>query len=194
MAEPMSIDALCIRCRSVRQSSNIPARRRRLSTSRPLRPGHRATRAGLSFAGCFSISWHRRVILEFRNRGIHLVPRLRVGNEEVHLRLEPTWVVQCSRQHSDEGRIARFRFGAGHSRSAFGAKTALVFSRADARREMVTQLSACNSKSISRNHDRGGTRAARHVLAIAAMTVDHHHRFGGDFVTNGAAGAASGNG
>jgi hypothetical protein len=31
-----------------------------------------------------------RILLKFRNRGIHLVPWLRVGNENVHLGLEPS--------------------------------------------------------------------------------------------------------
>jgi hypothetical protein len=40
------------------------------------------------------LRWQRWILLKFWNCGIHFVPRLRVRNENVHLRLEPTWIIQ----------------------------------------------------------------------------------------------------
>src|SRR5262249_1531616 len=125
------------------------------------------------------------------HRGIHLIPRLRVRNENVHLRLKPTRIIQCAGQNSDGLRLL-FKFAAGNERSAFRTKTALVFSSADAGRKMVAQLSARQSKRFCGHHHCGSKSAASQSLAIATVTFEHHGRLSGAFITNCAAGAATG--
>src|SRR5438046_8665989 len=96
------------------------------------------------------LCWRWRVLLEFRNRGIHLVPRLSVRNENIHLRMKPTRIVEAASQDSHKLRFLSFKFASRNSGPAFGTKTAFVLPPPDARREMVAQLSACYSKCRSR--------------------------------------------
>src|SRR5262249_26825179 len=74
------------------------------------------------------LCWRWRISFEFRNRWVHLVPRLRVRNKNVHLRFEQTGVVQAARQHTEKGRISFFKLSTGDAGSTFGTKTALMFS------------------------------------------------------------------
>src|SRR6266498_498917 len=87
----------------------------------------------------FLVWW---VLPEFRNCGIHLIPRWRVRNKNIHLRVKPTRVIQAAGQDSDKLRIACFKFASRNSGTAFRTKTAFVFPARQARGEMITQLSA----------------------------------------------------
>ncbi len=135
--------------------------------------------------------WWRRVLLKFRDRGIHLVPRLRIRNENIHLRLKPTRIVQRASQDSDKRRISSLKFASRNTRPAFGTKTTFMFSAPDTGCEMVTQLSVRQSKCRFRQQQPGNESAASHVLTIATMAFEHHDRLGSAFVSNRAAGAAS---
>jgi hypothetical protein len=135
--------------------------------------------------------WRGWILLEFRNRRIHLVPRLGFRNEDVHLWLKPARIIQTAGQDSDKRRIALFGFGSGHSRPALGTKTALVLSSSDAGGEVVMQLSARHSKRLCRHQHRGSEPASGCVLAISTMTFQHHDRLRIAFVTNCSAGTPS---
>src|SRR4030095_1291885 len=101
------------------------------------------------------LCWYWWVLFKLRNCGIHFVPRLGVRNENVHLRLKPTRVIQRASENSDERRIASFKLASRKSRPAFGTKAAFVFSTPDTRREMVTQLPAGESKCLPRYQHAG---------------------------------------
>jgi hypothetical protein len=135
--------------------------------------------------------WWRRILLEFRNRGIHLVPWLRIRNEEIHLRLEPARIIERASQDSHKLRFCSFKFASRNTRSAFGTKTAFMFSSPDTGREMVTQSSACQSKRLSRHQHPGSESAASHLLTIATMALKHHDRLRNAFVANCAARTAA---
>lgn len=136
--------------------------------------------------------WWRRILLEFRNRGIHLVPWLRIRNEEIHLRLEPARIIERASQDSHKRRFCSFKFASRNTRSAFRTKTAFMFSSPDTGREMVTQSSACQSKRPSRHQHPGSESAASHLLTIATMALKHHDRLRNAFVANRTAGATAG--
>src|SRR4029077_14334446 len=99
----------------------------------------------LFFASYLPLCWYWRILLEFWNLRIHLIPRLRIRNEEIHLRLEPAGIIQSAGQDSHKLRFSSLKFASRNSRPAFGTKTAFVFSSPDAGCEMVTQSSACQS-------------------------------------------------
>ena len=134
----------------------------------------------------------RRILIELRNCGIHLVPRLGVRNEDVHLWLKPTRIIEAASQDSHKGRFYSFKFASRNSGSAFRTKTAFMFASPDAGREMVTQLSADQSKRLSRQQQPGSESAAGPLLAIATMTLKHHDRLSVAFVPNRATRAATG--
>src|SRR5438094_9027880 len=134
----------------------------------------------------------RRILIELRNCGIHLVPRLGVRNEDVHLWLKPARIIETASQDSHKGRFYSFKFASCNPGPAFRTETASMFASSDAGREMVTQLSAWESKRFSRQQQPGSESAASPLLAIAAMALKHHDRFRGAFVTNRAARAAAG--
>src|SRR5688572_30113179 len=87
-----------------------------------------------------AILWCRGIQVVFRNSRIHLVPRLGVRNEEVHLRTKPAWIVQAPRGHSHETRCPFVGFSASQSGSTVATEAALVFSTREARREMIPKL------------------------------------------------------
>src|SRR6266487_1264116 len=88
------------------------------------------------------LCWYRRILLKFRNRWIHLVPRLRVCNENIHLRPKPARIIKGPRQDSHKRRFLSFKFASRNSRSAFWTKTAFMFPPPDTGRKIVAQLSA----------------------------------------------------
>src|SRR2546423_10800646 len=118
----------------------------------------KSTRASSEIFVLFA-TWERRILLELRNRRIHLVPRLCVRNENIHLRFEHSGVVQAARQHTDKGRLSFFKLSSGHAGSTFRTKTAFMFSASDTWCEGVTQLSLRYSKRLSRKQDCGGVSA-----------------------------------
>jgi hypothetical protein len=67
-----------------------------------------------------------------------------------------------------------------------------MFSPRHAFREMIAQLSACDPERFSRDYHRRREAVASYVLAIAAMTFQHHHWLSSAFVTNRATRASTG--
>lgn len=61
-----------------------------------------------------------------RNGRVHVVPRLYVRNEKIHLRAKPAWIVEATGSHSYKAGWPIIRFSAGESRSAVGAEAAFV--------------------------------------------------------------------
>src|SRR5262245_38859753 len=118
-------------------------------------------------------------MLEFRNRRIHLIPRLGVGNKNVHLRMKPAWIVKAASRDSDHAGGMLIKFSTGQPRAALRAKTALVFPTSHARREMIAQLPFRQMKCGLRQQQSREERATGHPLAVAAMTLEHYDRFGG---------------
>src|SRR5262249_57451370 len=114
-----------------------------------MQPGCNTIAAGSRFP--LILCWRWRILFEFRNRWIHLVPRLRIRNKNVHLRFEPTGVIQAARQHTDKGRISFFKLSTGDAGSTFGTKTAFMFFALDTSCLVVAQLSLLYSKFITRN-------------------------------------------
>ncbi len=141
----------------------------------------------LFFASYLLLCWYWRVLLKFRDCRIHFVPRLGVRNENVHLWLKPTRIIQAACQDSDKRRIASFKFASRNSRSAFRTKTPLVLPASDAGRKMVAQLPARKSKCFSRQQHAGNKSAPSRLLTIATMAFKHHDWLSGGFVTNRAA-------
>src|SRR5262252_2425631 len=79
------------------------------------------------FAGIVSaILRRRRNGFIFRERRIHLIPGLRVGNEKVHLRPKPAWIIQTARGNSHNARGPFLGLRPSQPRAAVGAKAALV--------------------------------------------------------------------
>ena len=74
---------------------------------------------------------------EFRKRRIHLIPRLRVRSENIHLRTKPTGIIQAACVDPDDFRCAFGIFSTGQSRAALSAKTSLVLTDGRALRKMV---------------------------------------------------------
>jgi len=71
-------------------------------------------------------------------------------------------------------------------------KTAFMFASSDAGREMVTQLSARQSKRLCRHQHGRSESAATDLLAVTAMAFQHHDRLCSALVTNRTADAAAG--
>jgi hypothetical protein len=67
-----------------------------------------------------------------------------------------------------------------------------MFSARSARREVIAQLSARQSKRLRRRQYCRSESAASHVLAIATMALKHHDWFSSNFVANRTAGIAAG--
>ena len=85
---------------------------------------------------------------ELRQRHIHCIPRLRVRDEEIHLRTKPTGIIEASRRDTQELFIrAEIAFTARDARTAVGAKAALVLATSETRREVIFQLAFGQAKS-----------------------------------------------
>jgi len=69
-----------------------------------------------------------------------------------------------------------------------------MFASSDAGREMVTQLSARQSKRLCRHQHGRSESAATDLLAVTAMAFQHHDRLCSALVTNRTADAAAGEG
>lgn len=67
-----------------------------------------------------------------------------------------------------------------------------MFASSDAGREMVTQLSARQSKRLCRHQHGRSESTATDLLAVTAMAFQHHDRLGRAFVANCATDAAAG--
>ena len=77
------------------------------------------------------------ILLKLRQRGIHLVPRMRIGCPHIGLRAEPARVIQA--RGSDRDNV-RNRVGiAQNRRAAFRAKATMGLTAHLARRRVVTR-------------------------------------------------------
>jgi|SRR5581483_713820 len=136
-------------------------------------------------------AWPRWIKFVFRNSRIHLVPRLSVGNEKVHLRTEPAWTIQAASGDSNESGRPFIGLSASQPRAAFGTKAALVPSAGQARCEMVTQLPLRQAECRNGDQQARDESAAGHLLAITAVTLEHHDGLCRAFVTNRSANATA---
>ena len=48
------------------------------------------------------LSGPRRIKFKFRNCRFHLIPWLDIGNENIHLRTKPAWIIQAASGDSNE--------------------------------------------------------------------------------------------
>src|SRR5206468_4192975 len=124
-----------------------------------------------------SVLWQGRIKFIFRNCRVHLIPRLRVRNENIHLRAKPAWIIQAAGGDSDKSRGSLVGFAASDSRAAVRTKAAFVFAACQARCEMVAQLSLRQTKCRRGHEQTGDESAARHSLAVAAMTLERDDGF-----------------
>jgi hypothetical protein len=75
---------------------------------------HRGEIALLS-SGWLCRSFSQRILFKLWQRGVHLVPRVRVGRPNIHLRFEPTGIIQTRRPDRCDVRVYG---GLGHDRRA----------------------------------------------------------------------------
>src|SRR5947207_12044402 len=104
------------------------------------------------------------------------------------LRFVQTRIVQSSSRDA----LSEISLAAEQSRAAFRTKTAHVVAHHFAGCAEVFRRALGNLERLRRYVENRGVRAARCLLAITAMAVEHHDRFGTDFVANRAARAAAG--
>lgn len=108
----------------------------------------------------------------FRQVQVHDVPRLSVAYEDVHRGLEPARVIQISDQQADH--VALGIFANRESRTAFAAETAQVVTPAHSCCRKVLQHAFGELERIQWHNHYRRVRPAADLLAIAAMTVEHH--------------------
>src|SRR5262245_54654778 len=118
-----------------------------------------------------------RVALVLRTNGVEEIPGLRAGDEDVVLRPEPGRIVQARCRDPDPGRPL-LRLTPGDPGPALRAEAALVPSHPVARREVMTESAAYQPERLRRHQHDGRVRPPRDLLALAAMTVEHHDRRG----------------
>src|ERR1043166_522664 len=133
-----------------------------------------------------------RILFVFRYGRVHRVPRLRVLRKNVHLRAKPTRVIDTPGQDADDSRRLTLFLRAGKPRAALLAITALVFPTGQAWCEVILEFPFRQSKRLLRHHDRCRKSTAGNVLAIPAMTLQHHHRLRRAFIPDRAALATAG--
>ena len=129
-----------------------------------------------------------------RNCWVHVIPRLCIRHEKIHLRAKPARIVQTAGGDADNAGVSFIRFCAGESRTAVGAEAAFVLAARQARREMIAQLPLRQPKGRSGHEQAGDEAAAGHPLAIAAVAFEHHDRFSRTFVANCSTHASIGKG
>lgn len=135
---------------------------------------------------CF---WLLRILFELRQRGIHLIPRVRVGCPHVHLRFEPTQIIQTC---GSDGNKLRNGVGPNHNRRAtVGTKAAASHPALLAWRSVKAGRPLQELEGFRRHDDVRRKRPATGSLAIATVAVKHQSRFGCAFVANRAASASA---
>ncbi|MDB6023823.1 MAG: hypothetical protein JWM68_46 [Verrucomicrobiales bacterium] len=131
----------------------------------------------------------RRILFKLWQRGIHLVPRMRVACPDICLRAEPTRIIQARRSDRDNVRDS-VRL-ADNRRTAFSAKAPMRLATHVTGRGMEPECALQQLESFRRHDDerRRGTPAG--LLAISTVTVKHHHRCCRGFVANRATSASA---
>src|SRR6478736_1457859 len=114
------------------------------------------------------------ILIELGNAGVHLIPRLRIGNKEIHLRPEPIRIIKAASGDADRATRALLKFTAGDARATLGAKAALVSATGEAWRDVIFQLALGQAKGRRRHQHAGQERPTRHLLAITAVALEHH--------------------
>src|SRR5262245_57668302 len=130
----------------------------------------------------FCRSFTRRILFVLRNHRVHVIPWLRVGCEDVHLRTKPTWVIETASEDANDPRWLVLLFGACDPRAALRAKAAFVLAARQARCEMITQLPFFQLERLSQQQNGCSKPDTRDLLAIHAMALEHHNRFSLAFV------------
>jgi len=134
-------------------------------------------------------SFSRRVFLKLRQSRIHRVPWLRVGGPNFMLRFVQTRIIQTPSRDP----LSEIALASKQSRTAFGTKTAQVVAHHFAGCDEVFRCPLCNLERFRRNVKNRSVRSAGYFLAVAAVTIESHNWFRGNFIPNRTAGAATGN-
>jgi hypothetical protein len=145
-----------------------------------------------SGAVCFRInpSFLRRVFLKLRQSRIHRVPCLRVGGPNFVLRFVQTRIIQTPSRDA----LSEIALASKQSRTAFRTKTAHVVAHHFACCAEVFRRALGNFECIRRDVENRSVRSAGCFLAVPAVTIERDNWVRGNFITNRAAGAATGNG
>src|SRR5687768_9018661 len=98
--------------------------------------------------------------------------------------MEPAWIVQAAGSNANESHRPLVRFSTGESRTAFGAKAALVVAARRARRKVIAQLSFGQSECRRGHQQTSNESAASHPLAVTAMALERHNWFSRALVAN----------
>ena len=136
-----------------------------------------------SFTCILLILWQSR---------FHEIPLLRVANKNIHLGLEPTWIVQTGSGQPDDAPLRIFR--AGQARAAFGTEAAQVVAAVQARSGVMLQRAFGYPERLERRDNDGSVRPAAHLLAVTTMAFKHHQWSGAAFVADFTADATAGKG
>ncbi len=130
----------------------------------------------------------------FWNSEVHLIPGLDVGDKEIHLRMEPTGIVEAACGDSDPISGLSLAFPAREARSTCGAKTAFMQASSRTGSEVVAQ-SALGQAERGRGHEQGGDKsAASHSLTVSTVALEHQDWFCRALITDGATDAATSEG
>ena len=134
-------------------------------------------------------SFPRRVFLELRPFRIHRVPWLRVGRPNFVLRFVQTRIIQSPSRDA----LSEICLAPEQSRTAFRTKTANIVAHDFPRCAEVFRRALGNLERVRRDVKNRSVRSAGCFLAVATVTIERHNWFRGNFITNRAAGAATGN-
>jgi len=128
----------------------------------------------------------------FRRFRVHQVPGLGVAHKNIHRRFEPACVIQAGGGDADDAAFGIFRTG--QPRAAFGAEAAKIVPAPKARCGVMLHGAFGNFEMFQWHDHHWRVRAAADLLAVTAMALEHHERFGIAFVSDLAADTAAGNG
>src|SRR5262245_19476487 len=131
----------------------------------------------------------RRVFLKLRQFRVHRVPWLRVRRKNFILRFVHTRIVHGPSRNA----LSEIGLATEQSRAAFRTKTAHIVAHHFARCAEVFRHTLGNPERVRRHIKNRCVSSAGCFLTIAAVTIESHNWFRGNFITNGAAGAATGN-
>jgi len=134
-----------------------------------------------------SFAW--RVFLELRQFRVHRVPWLRVGRPNFVLRFVQTRVIQSPSRDA----LSEVALAPKQSRTAFRTKTAHIVAHRFAGCAKVSRRAPGDLECVRRHVKNRSVRSAGCFLAIAAVTIERHNWFRGNFITDCAADAATGN-
>jgi len=134
--------------------------------------------------------WRHWILVMFRQRGIHEIPRLRVAGPHVPRGLKPTRIVQARGVNAAELRVG-IEFG-NHRRPAVRAEPAMDVPATRTLRPKESRRALQQLHRFNWHNDRRHKPRASEALAIAAVALNHANRFDGTIVANRAARTSSG--